>query len=263
LTPVDAHDGGPLVLMYHSVSSEPGPTSIAPETFSMQVEVLAELGIRSMTTQDFLDWRRGYTAGAARRVLITFDDGYADFASTAFPILSKHGLSGVVFVPSGKLGGREDWPGANSSPRPLMSWSTVAQLAHAGVEFGGHGVTHVDLTQLAPDQRRYEIDRCAQELAERTGRRPLSFAPPYGHVNSAVRADVARTYAVAFGTRLDRVRPTCDLFDVPRIEMHYFRKALHWRDFVQGENSYFRTRRALRGVRTAGTKLLNLRGTSD
>ena len=246
------------VLTFHSISSEPGPTSIDAATFRMQMDVLAESGFTSMTCQDFLDWRHGRATDAARRVLITFDDGFADFATAAFPILRERSFSCMVFVPTGKLGTREDWRGANASARPLMSWSTLSELARAGVEFGGHGVTHADLTRLAPDRRRQEIERCAQDLAERIGCRTRGFATPYGHVNPAVLADLARTYDVAFGTRFERARPTCDLFDVPRIEMHYFREPRHWRAFVRGDRSYFLARRALRAVKTAGTRLLSV-----
>ena len=256
--PASADKSGLAVLTFHSISSEPGPTSIDAATFRMQMDVLAESGFSSMTCQDFLDWRHGRAKDGARRVLITFDDGFADFATAAFPILRERSFSCMVFVPTGKLGEREDWRGAHASARSLMNWSTLSELARTGVEFGGHGVTHADLTRLAPDRRRQEIERCAQDLAERIGCRTRGFATPYGRVNPAVLADLARTYDVAFGTRFERARPTCDLFDVPRIEMHYFREPRHWRAFVRGDRSYFLARRALRAVKTAGTRLLSV-----
>lgn len=256
--PSSAGEGGLAVLTFHSISSERGPTSIDAATFRMQMDVLAESGFASMTCQDFLDWREARAKGATKRVLITFDDGFADFATVAFPILRTRGFSCMVFVPTGKLGDHEDWRGANAPPRRLMSWSTLSELARAGVEFGGHGVTHADLTRLPPQQRRQEIERCAQDLAERIDCRPRGFATPYGRVNSAVRADVARIYDVGFGTRFEHAQPTSDLFDVPRIEMHYFRDPRRWRAFVRGERSYFLARRALRAVKTTGAKLLNV-----
>jgi peptidoglycan/xylan/chitin deacetylase (PgdA/CDA1 family) len=257
-----AHVNSVPVLAYHSISREGGPTSIAPETFRMQMDVLVECGFASMTCGDFLDWHSGRDAAATSRALITFDDAYADFASEAFPILRERSFSSIVFVPTGKVGQREDWRGAHPAARALMTWSTLRDLAAAGVEFGGHGVSHADLTRLTPELRRREIDHCAQELAARIERPVRSFAAPYGHVNRAVLADIARTYEVAFGTRLERVFPTRDRFDVPRIEMHYFRDARRWRDFILGEESYFRVRRALRRVRAAASQVLP-RGNSD
>lgn len=260
---MDAQGAIVPVLTFHSISSEPGPTSIAPETFRMQMDVLAECGYAAMTCQEFVDWCKGDATAAENRVLITFDDGFADFATSAFPILRERGLASVVFVPTGKLGNREDWHGANASRRPLMDWPTVRELAEQGVEFGGHGISHTDLTRLDAAQRRYEIEGCARELTEKLGRRTRSFAAPYGHVNGDVLADLARTYDVAFGTHLERARASGDRYDVPRIEMHYFRNPRRWREFVRGGTVYFAARRALRAGRIAGTRLFDLGGARD
>ena len=124
-----AEHAGVSVLTFHSISTDPGPTSIAPETFRMQMDVLAECGVTALTCEEFLDWHRGGAAGAGRRVLITFDDGFADFASAAHPVLRDRGFAAMVFVPTGKLDYREDWPGAHSPPRRLLAWSTVRELA--------------------------------------------------------------------------------------------------------------------------------------
>lgn len=255
----DPRAGALAVLTFHSISAEPGPTSIDAATFRMQLDVLAEEGFASLGCREFVDWHRGHSPEAGRRVLITFDDGFADFATTAFPLLRERGFCCVVFVPTGKLGGREDWRGANAVPRPLMSWATLSELARSGVEFGGHGVTHTDLTRLDAGRRRDEIERCARELAEHTGRRVQSFAAPYGRVNPAVLADLARTYDIAFGTRFERALPARDRFDVPRIEMHYFRNAARWRAFLLGRRGYFLARRALRSVKIAGMRLVEAR----
>jgi len=242
-------DTGLAVLAFHSISAEPGPTSIDIATFRMQMGVLAEHDFSTMTCDEFLDWRRSGAADATRRVLITFDDGFADFATAAYPILHEHRFSAIAFVPTGKLGQREDWRGANAPPRALMSWATVRELARAGVDFGGHGVTHSDLTRLSAQERRDEIERSAEDLAEHTGRRPRSFAPPYGRVNPAVLVDMSRSYDVAFGTRFARAQPRLHPFDVARIEMHYFREPWQWRGFVRGDRTYYFARRALRAVK--------------
>jgi len=247
------------VLTFHSISSDSGPTSISPETFRMQMDVLADCGVAAMTCDEFLDWHRGGAPDGRRRVLITFDDGFADFATAAHPVLHERGYSAMVFVPTGKLDYREDWRGAHSPPRRLLGWSTVRELAAAGVEFGGHGVAHADLTRVPAPVRRHEIERSARELEQQLGRPTRAFAAPYGHVNREVLADVARTYEIAFGTRFRRALPARDPYDVPRIEMHYFRSPRRWREFIEGATGYWRARRALRAVRLAASHAFDVR----
>ena len=135
-----------------------------------------------------------------------------------------------------------------------------ASSRRAGVEFGGHGVAHADLTLVPPPVRRHEIERCARDLEQQLGRRVLAFAAPYGHVNRDVLDDVSRTYAIAFGTRFDRALPARDGYDVPRIEMHYFRSPRRWREFIEGANAYFQARRALRAVRLAAIGAMDRAG---
>jgi peptidoglycan/xylan/chitin deacetylase (PgdA/CDA1 family) len=255
----DASEDALPVLAFHSISHEQGATSIPPETFRMQLDVLAESGFSSLTCREFLAWREAGLQARGPRVLITFDDGYADFATVAYPALSARGFSALVFVPTGKLGGREDWRGASAARRALIDWSTVAELARSGIEFGGHGVTHTDLTRLSAEERREEIEASARHLAERLGRRPDGFAAPYGRVNTEVIGDIQRTYDVAFGTRFARAPRTGDRFDVPRIEMHYFRNARRWREFLAGNDAYFLARRALRSVKAVGQRIVDSR----
>jgi peptidoglycan/xylan/chitin deacetylase (PgdA/CDA1 family) len=245
------------VLMFHSISADAGPTCIPEETFRMQLAGLAEEGFRSLDCAQFLSWREG-RLDATKRVLITFDDGYADFATAAFPALRARGFSAIVFLPTGKVGGREDWAGGNAEGRPLMDWPTVAELARSSVEFGGHGVTHTDVTRLAPERRRAEIEQSARILADRVGERPRSFAAPYGRVDAEVIADISRTYDAAFGTRFAHATRDAPRFDVPRIEMHYFRDARRWRGFLQGRSAYFLARRTMRAVRERGLAALRV-----
>jgi peptidoglycan/xylan/chitin deacetylase (PgdA/CDA1 family) len=131
------------------------------------------------------------------------------------------------------------------------------------VEFGGHGVGHTDLTRLSPAERRQEIDGSARALAQQLGAKPRAFAAPYGRVNAAVLADVARTYEVAFGTRFDRARRSSPRFDMPRIEMHYFREERRWRDFLRGADAYFAARRTLRAVRHAALAVAGMAGAGE
>lgn len=240
-----------LVLTYHSISEAGGPTSIPPAVFAMQMEALTDAGYRGVRLGAFLDWHDGKEADSDgdRRVLITFDDAFADFADEAAPVLKRHGFCALVFVPTRQLGGVESWQGANHPPRGLMDWDAVRALAGEGFEFGGHSRTHPDLTRLDAAACEAEIAGCAEDLAGRLGAPVESFAAPYGRVSPNVVTMIGRHYRVAFGTRLAVARPGCDRFNMPRIEMHYFRNRRHWAGLLEGRRGYFRLRQGLRAAR--------------
>ncbi len=243
------------ILMYHSISYEPGPTSITPDIFRGQMETLEACDYQVISLSDFTAWHQGKTDLPPRPVAITFDDGFADFAEHAFPCLKSHGWSATVFLPSGKIGGAEDWRGANEKPRPLLTWEQVKKLSDEGIAFGGHSVTHADLTSLSQGDLRREIRSCKDDIAQHTGKTPASFAPPYGHANAHVREEIAKAYDISVGTRLQRAGAGSDLFEVPRIEMYYFRDLERWRSYLEGSaNWYLSARRALRGVKQLATQ---------
>lgn len=251
-----ATDTSVLVLTFHSISNEAGPTSIPTEIFRRQMDALADAGYSVLTIDDFIDWKRDPNPAPARRALITFDDGFADFATQAFPVLEARGFSSLMFIPTEKVGGAEAWNGANSPARALMTWAQIEALAKRGVEFGSHSLTHADLPNLGPTERRDEIHRSGAILAERLGVPTKSFAAPYGHVSPDVLADIDAAYEVAFGVRFNRARQGDSIIDVPRIEMHYFRDPRRWRQFLNGDDVYFQARRALRGLKARAPRFL-------
>lgn len=244
-------DGGAtLILTYHSISDHAGPTSISPQTFQMHIEALVASGYQAITAENLLSSRGGAARGG-REVLITFDDGYSNFATDAVPVLVRHAMPSLVFIPTGKVGGSEDWVGAHADSRKLMSWQEIVDLADAGVEFGAHGVTHRDLTRLPTWELESEVQGSAETIAERLGYRPRTFAAPYGAVDARVISAISRHFDLGFGVDMGLEGPSHSNFDMPRIDMHYFRSPARWSDFLEGARAYFELRRGLRSIRSA------------
>lgn len=242
------------VLMYHSISGASGPTSIPVETFRGQIETLAACQYQTMSLRAFRDWQAGKTQASARSVVITFDDGFADFADSAFSILKAHGYTATVFLPSGKIGGMEDWDGPASAGRKLMTWPQIAALAKEEIEFGGHSVNHRDLTKLSDLELEREVRQCRDDIGEKLGAPPVAFAPPYGRAHERERREIRKAFGLSVGTRLNRADRDSDQYDVPRIEMHYFRDLNRWRDYLEGRAEWYLTaRRVMRNLRSLVT----------
>src|SRR5262252_8585646 len=219
-TPVPVVD----ILMYHSISDGVGPTCIAPVVFRHQMATLAACGYHPVSLTACAAWVRGEGTLPARAVVLTFDDGFDDFATVAFPVLQARGWTATVFLPAGKMAGTNDWAGypRGAARRPLMTWKTVAKLARWGIDVGAHGISHTDLTRLLPQAACEEIRQAQCLIEAQAGYRVTAFAPPYGTTSLAVRTAISQYYRTAVGTTMGHVVPTSDVYDLPRLEMWYF-----------------------------------------
>jgi peptidoglycan/xylan/chitin deacetylase (PgdA/CDA1 family) len=245
---------GPVadILMYHSISDRGGATAIAPSDFAMQMECLAASGLPVLTLDDVLAARSGGATLPPRSVVITFDDGFEDFARTAWPVMQRHGFRPIVYLPTGFVGRAEGWRGIADPPRALMGWGTIRTLAGEGVIFGGHTVSHPDLTSLTDEALTAELTVSLREIEDRLGVGVPHFAAPYGRTDARVRAAIARDYRTNVGTRLFTATAADDVFDLPRLEMFYFTDRAAWERHLAGRGAgYLAKRRTLRAVKSA------------
>ena len=186
---------GVVVLMYHALGERGEPASrfvLPARRFARQ---LAWLRLRRSTLlglDEYVRHRLEHRLPPPRSVVITLDDGYADNAELAYPLLRRHGVPATIFAVSGRLGGPNTWSdGDPLAGRPLMSWAQAEELRRGGVEFGAHTRSHVPLPGLEPEAARVEVDGSRADLEEHVG--PIGhFAYPYGKVDAASERLVER-----------------------------------------------------------------------
>lgn len=233
-----------VILAYHSISKYDSVITTLPHLFREQMAWLADSGTPVVPL--------GSVRNTPGSVALTFDDGYRDFLEEALPVLTQFRLPATVFVVAGRCGGKNDWDQAGYRSIPtleLMNWEEVRQAAGAGVEIGAHTYSHPDLRRLGEAEVAQELARCQQEIAAQTGQSVRSLAYPYGHSDAAVRRIAARFFDCACGTRLDYVRDGADPFDLPRVDMYYFRSLKRFRELIGGAETYLHIRRGLRSFR--------------
>lgn len=110
-----------------------------------------------------------------RRVVVTFDDGYADFYSAAYPILSEYGFKATVFLVSGHTGDQR----LQFKGKECLTWSEVRELHSKGICIGSHTVTHPELKLLNRAEVEYEISRSKQAIEDKIGSSVKSFSYPF------------------------------------------------------------------------------------
>ncbi|GGV11281.1 hypothetical protein GCM10010495_25790 [Kitasatospora herbaricolor] len=180
----------PWILMYHSVAVEkddPYLLTVSPGRFAEQMNWLHRTGRRGVSTRELM---RAQAEGRAERLVgLTFDDGYADFARYAVPVLQQYGFTATAYVVPDLLGRVNDWD-SDGPRKQLLTVDQVAGLAAAGWEIGSHGLGHRALPGLPADQLAIQTRESRRALEEMVGGPVTGFCYPYGAV------DLAATLAV-------------------------------------------------------------------
>ena len=212
------------VLLYHHVGPElPGTNpalTVSPQQFEAQMRLLARRGYSSIGLPEWVNNCRKGKPSSAKRVLITFDDGYADTATFALPILRRFDFGATVYVVTGQIGGSNRWDQQRwSFAHRLMSAKEIGYWAKEGIGFGAHSRSHPDLTAQGSDELEEEVAGSAADLASILGSRPLSFAYPYGIYDGKVRDCVRRSFDVALTCDEGLNSLTTDLYLLRRAEI--------------------------------------------
>lgn len=209
------------VLMYHAIAEDPAPAtrrlSVAPDMFAAQLGLLRRLGCTTLTFGELASAVREGRSLPDRTVVLTFDDGYADFCTTALRLLTRYGCRATVFVTTGWI----DDAGKHRAGTPLdrmMCWSQIDEVAAAGVEVGAHSHSHAELDQLPDVALGCELVTSRVLLADRLDRDIPSLAYPYGYSSPRVREAVcAAGYRNAAAVANVVLGSRHDTFALPRL----------------------------------------------
>jgi peptidoglycan/xylan/chitin deacetylase (PgdA/CDA1 family) len=169
------------ILMYHSISDDDDTkahpyyrTKTSPRVFKLHMQQLFDLGYSTVQVSEAATLLQN---GGPRKkcAVITFDDGYSDFYTNAFPALNFHGFTATVFLPTGYIGNAP----VQFKGKDCLTWGEVKELRKYGISFGSHTVTHPQLTTLAADLVKDEIVISKQTIEEKLGESVNSFAYPF------------------------------------------------------------------------------------
>jgi peptidoglycan/xylan/chitin deacetylase (PgdA/CDA1 family) len=215
------------ILMYHRVS--PGPARglerycVDPGRFDQQIGYLRQAGYWGVTPEDLLHALSRNLPLPGRPVMLTFDDGYADFAEHAWPVLQRHDFSATVFVVADAVGGRATWDADYGPPAELMDWTTLVDLSASGVRIENHGAAHRPRSRLSVRECYRDVLRGAALIAKATGRAPLAFCYPYGAHDRVAECVVREAGAqLAFTSAAGVASLASHPLRLPRVEVSGF-----------------------------------------
>ncbi len=174
------------VLLYHYIGLNPNKDdkardglSTSPQVFDEQLALLKANGFTAITLDTMATAFDGKTL-PPKPIILTFDDGYIDFYTNAYPILVKYQMTGTVFIPTGLIG---------SNDGMYMNWSQIEELSRKPyVVFGAHSVNHYYLPKSSPAVLLNELTESKRVLEQHVGYNVNWFAYPYGAFNDEVVA---------------------------------------------------------------------------
>jgi peptidoglycan/xylan/chitin deacetylase (PgdA/CDA1 family) len=180
---------GVVVLIYHRVGGGSGTeVDLPPEAFDEQMAWLAATG-RVVSLDDAVvqlaagdDGADDAVAPDEGPIVVTFDDGTADLADVATPILVRHGVPATVYLATRFVDEGLDFPD-DGAP---LSWAAVRDMAATGlVTFGSHTHAHLLLDRLPPAKAVDELDRSKDLIEHHVGAPAHHFAYPKAVAASA------------------------------------------------------------------------------
>lgn len=210
-----------LVLNYHMVNSMFISLAIEPEDFDWQMKYLVDHGYHAISTDELYAFLAGQGTLPDRPVLITFDDGYVDNYTNAYPILKKYNLKATIFIVTGFVSKRKGY----------LTWDQLREMEQHGITAQSHTVTHAPLPELSDERIREELV-VSKEQAEAELGHPIEFiAYPTGvhdlHI-VGIAKDVG--YKGGFTVKYGNVDRSSNVYALERVPI--FRTGATNADFV-------------------------------
>jgi peptidoglycan/xylan/chitin deacetylase (PgdA/CDA1 family) len=210
------------VLLYHRIIKRNDAKGrhkiyVYEDKFRRQMQWLKDTGFSAITFED-IHYNR-VPDNDNPKIIITFDDGYEDNYTTAFPILKEFGFRAVIFLVTGMY--RNEWAIKEGEPAlPLLNDEMIREMMDYGIEFGGHGRSHLDETKLEVQQIQNEMEGSKMDLEHKFNKPVLSFSYPYGAINPQVKEMISNSnYIFAVSTNTGHPDFFHDLHQIRRREI--------------------------------------------
>lgn len=209
---------GPCVqlptLMYHHIQTKESATpkkqlglTVFTDVFTSQMQYLKSKGYNTLSLSDLINFFDAGITPPKHSVLLTFDDGYADFYTDAYPVLSGLGFKATMFVPTGLVGNPD-----------YMTWDQITSMNN-NILFANHTWSHANVG-ISTEKMKYEISTADTQLSAHGLNNPKTFAYPYGLDSHQAEIYLnSLGYKVAFSTTPGNILCKKQRFDLPRIRI--------------------------------------------
>lgn len=192
---------------------------IDEQIFKKQMKWLKILGYKTLTLDEFYNWKIGKIELPRKSILITFDDGYLNVYKYAMPILKKYQLNACIFTIGSEVNSKKRT--SNYITKDIIN---KCKNEYPNIEFASHSydlhkkgsVSSKKIEELKQDLDNY------QKIMGKT----KYFAYPYGdYTEEMIIALKEKKYKLAFTyAKPQRATRECEDYLIPRINMSFNQK---------------------------------------
>ena len=195
------------VLLYHKIDRPTPDVKIrgaftSPRRFERQMSYLKRNEFRFYTASGIADFYSDHGHFPDRGVCVTFDDGWKDNHTHAFPILKRFEIPATIFLVPSCVGRLTDQVTADGEgPREHLSEDDVREMSSTGIEFGSHSMNHKLFDRTEPKEIEDEVLGSKKYIEDLLQADCRVFAYPAGFYTDFAQDAIRRAgYAAAFST---------------------------------------------------------------
>lgn len=210
------------VLLYHSIVDDGGRISVPPRLFESHLKVLKKNNYKSISPHELQHYIQEKKF-PRKKVLITFDDGFADNYETALPLLKKYGFTATFFITGKYIGRNCKFCSRDIDKKKyLMSQEQIRQLTEEGFTISNHFYSHQELADLPNQEKEEEYVKNHKILEEIVGDHlGLKFvAYPRNKIGNVEEILQKFSVSMGFGGKPVLSNKNDDIFNIPRISIY-------------------------------------------
>ena len=202
-----------LILNYHKIDNTFISLAVRPDDFESQMRYLSENGYHTISPDELYDSLAGTGELPDNPVMITFDDGYEDNYTNAYPILKKYGFKATIFVVTSFL---------DKNKKNYMTWDQARELDANGISIQSHTVDHKSITDLTDEQLRMELVDSKKKAEKELGHPVNYMAYPTGTYNLHIAQLVKEAgYKAAFTIKYGNVDKASNIYALERVPIFH------------------------------------------
>ena len=197
------------IMMYHQVEpiDHHEANWVTPEIFEQHMSFLYKHKYNVITLNELVTLIQKGDKLARNTVVITFDDGYKNNYTYAFPVLKKYEFPATIFMPAEKVGQAD-----------RLNYKQIQEMLAHEIDLGSHTLTEAYLPDLPPEQQKDEIVKSKIVLSELFDHDIEILAYPIGGFNGRIKKMVQQAgYIAACTTNRGSDRLNRDVYELNRI----------------------------------------------